>query len=139
MENVKVSRKPRERYPKDFKIKVLKDMYENGLSHNFTVKKYGISCQEVLKYWIRQFPLDSKSLSLSQKVIDKVKAMEEKKRKTEPEVAPKSDLDKAREEIENLRKALQYSELRNEALMEVINIGKKEYGLDLLKKAGAKQ
>lgn len=65
--------------------------------------------------------------------------MEEKKHKAEPEVAPKSELDKAREEIENLRKALQYSELRNEALMEVINIGKKEYGLDLLKKPGAKQ
>ena len=139
MEKVEANRKPRERYPKDFKIKVLKDMYENNLSHSFTVKKYGISCQEVLKYWIRQFSLDSKSLSLSQKVIDRVKAMEEKKHKAEPEVAPKSELDKAREEIENLRKALQYSELRNEALMEVINIGKKEYGLDLLKKPGAKQ
>ena len=53
MEKVEVNRKPRERYPKDFKIKVLKDMYENNLSHSFTVKKYGISCQEVLKYWIK--------------------------------------------------------------------------------------
>lgn len=139
MEKVEVDHKSWERYPKDFKIKVLKDMYENNLSHNFTVKKYSLSHQSVLKYWMRQYPLDSKSLSLSQKVIDKVKAMEEKKRKAEPEVAPKSELDKAHEEIENLRKALQYSELRNEALMEVINIGKKEYGLDLLKKVGAKQ
>ena len=42
-------------------------------------------------------------------------------------------------EIENLRKALAYSELRNEALHEVLKIGKEQYGLDLLKKAGAKQ
>lgn len=136
---MEVKRKSYERYPKDFKIKVLKDMYENNLSYRFTVRKYGITSQQVLKYWIRQYPLDSESLSLSQKVIDKVKAMEEKKRKKELEVASKSELDKAHEEIENLRKALQYSELRNEALMEIINIGKKEYGLDLLKKAGAKQ
>jgi hypothetical protein len=43
-----------------------------------------------------------------------------------------------REENERLRKALQYSELRNEALNEVLKIGKEKYGLDLLKKAGAK-
>ena len=38
-----------------------------------------------------------------------------------------------------LRKALEYSELRNEALNEVLKIGKEKYGIDLLKKAGAKQ
>ena len=32
-----------------------------------------------------------------------------------------------------------YSELRNEALNEVLKIGKEKYGIDLLKKAGAKQ
>ena len=42
-------------------------------------------------------------------------------------------------EVENLRKALAYSELRNEALHEVLKIGKEQYGIDLLKKAGAKQ
>ena len=36
MEKEEVNRKPRERYPKDFKIKVLKDMYENNLFHLFT-------------------------------------------------------------------------------------------------------
>ena len=55
MEKVEVNRKPRERYPKDFKIKVLKDMYENNLSHSFIVKKYGISCQEVLKVSVSTF------------------------------------------------------------------------------------
>jgi hypothetical protein len=41
--------------------------------------------------------------------------------------------------VNNLRKALQYSELRNEALQELLKIGKEEYGIDLLKKAGTKQ
>lgn len=38
-----------------------------------------------------------------------------------------------------LKKALEYSELRNQGLMKVIEISSKEYGEDLLKKAGAKQ
>lgn len=51
----------------------------------------------------------------------------------------KSEEDKLRDEISRLRKALEYSELRNEALNEVLKIGKEQYGIDLLKKAGAKQ
>ena len=41
--------------------------------------------------------------------------------------------------VSRLRKALEYSELRNEALNEVLKIGREQYGIDLLKKAGAKQ
>ena len=51
----------------------------------------------------------------------------------------KTPEEKLQEEVINLRKALQYSELRNEALQELLKIGKEEYGIDLLKKAGAKQ
>jgi hypothetical protein len=34
---------------------------------------------------------------------------------------------------------LKHRRLRNEALNEVLKIGKEKYGIDLLKKAGAKQ
>ena len=47
--------------------------------------------------------------------------------------------EKMQAEILRLRQALEYSELRNEALNEVLKIGREEYGVDLLKKAGAKQ
>lgn len=46
----------------------------------------------------------------------------------------KTPEEKLQEEVSNLRKALQYSELRNEALQELLKIGKEEYGIDLLKK-----
>lgn len=52
---------------------------------------------------------------------------------------PQSEEDRLREENARLRKALEYSELRNEALNEVLKIGREQYGIDLLKKAGAKQ
>ena len=43
------------------------------------------------------------------------------------------------DEIIRLRKALEYSELRNEALHEVLKTGREQFGIDLLKKVGAKQ
>lgn len=42
-------------------------------------------------------------------------------------------------EIQHLRRAQEYSELRSEALHEVLKIGREQHGIYLLKKAGAKQ
>ena len=59
---------------------------------------------------------------------------------SKPEKAcPPSREQEMQAEILRLRQALEYSELRNEALNEVLKIGREEYGVDLLKKAGAKQ
>ena len=55
-----------------------------------------------------------------------------------PSVEP-SETARLREEGARLRKALAYSELRNEALSTILKIGREQYGIDLLKKAGAKQ
>lgn len=52
---------------------------------------------------------------------------------------PLSEEERLRDEVARLRKALEYSELRNEALNEVLKIGRELYGIDLLKKAGAKR
>ena len=67
------------------------------------------------------------------------KAMQKDRKPTKKREAPLTREEQLVKEIENLRKALAYSELRNEALHEVLKIGKEQYGLDLLKKAGAKQ
>ena len=53
--------------------------------------------------------------------------------------APASREQELQAEVNRLRRALEYSELRNEALNEVLKIGREQYGIDLLKKAGAKQ
>ena len=61
------------------------------------------------------------------------------KSKPANQAVPLTEAERLRAEVERLRKALAYSELRNEALGEVLRIGREEYGVDLLKKAGAKQ
>lgn len=131
------SERVRTHYSEEFKLSVLKDMYENGLSINSTAKKYGISSRTSIMSWQMQYPIDSKMLSLSDEVITKVQTMKKGKALTSSEGLTREE--QLLQEVANLRKALAYSELRNEALHEVLKIGKEQYGVDLLKKVGAKQ
>lgn len=117
----------------EFRYLVLKDYYEGNCSKCSIVRKYDLSCVGVLDYWLKKYPITDESLSLSSITIDKVM------KKHLSSSGTKSRTEELEEEVSRLRKALAYSELRNEALKEVINIGKEEYNIDLLKKAGAKQ
>lgn len=69
--------------------------------------------------------------------MERVKKERQKRLAKVPAVP--SEEERLREENARLRKALEYSELRNEALNVLLKIGKEQYGLDLLKKVGAKQ
>lgn len=134
MENKKNGR---EIFSLDFKLKILEYMYEHGLTTFGVAKKFGFKHPTVIS-WHNQYILSEKSLSLSQEIMQKVMDMRKKHelRKAAQEQTPE---EKLKAENENLRKALQYSELRNEALQELLKIGKEEFGIDLPKKAGAKQ
>ena len=133
------SSKSRVYYTEEFKLSVLKDKYENNLSIYSAAKKYGIKANTCICAWEKKYPVDSKLLSLSDEVITRVKTMQKKKRPTVKQETPLTREEQLAREVENLRKALAYSELRNEALHEVLKIGREQYGIDLLKKAGAKQ
>ena len=125
-------------YSEDLKLSVLKDKYENNLSLGCAAKKYGIKAPTCICAWEKKYPVDSKLLSLSDEVITRVN-MKKGKGSVIKQEAPLPREEQLALEVENLRKALAYSELRNEALHEVLKIGKEQYGIDLLKKAGAKQ
>ena len=84
----------------------------------------------------KKYDLDKKRLSLSPDIITKVKAMRSKKEIKKVALSREEELEA---QVSNLKKALEYSELRNQGLMKVIEICSKEYGEDLLKKAGSKQ
>ena len=78
-------------------------------------------------------------LSLSQDLLSQIETMRKAKEKKSQVTSSLSKEEELQAELLRLRKALEYSELRNEALSEVLKIGREEYGIDLLKKAGAKQ
>ena len=53
----------RANYSLDFKLKVLADMYENGLSIFGAAKKFGIKNHYSVDYWVKTYILSEKSLS----------------------------------------------------------------------------
>ena len=128
----------RQQFSMDFKLQLLKEYYESGSSMYKISKKHGVD--DVTFYrWVRFF--ESKGLSLPSE-LSELESKVYMARKRSIECQPSSEmteLERLRDENQRLRKALSYSELRNEALNEVLKIGREQYGIDLLKKAGAKQ
>jgi len=123
-------------YDPSFKFEVLSSYYSNGESLSVTSRLYGIAKVSVYR-WKNRFENTPESLSLSEELLTKLKSM--RKRRKEESLAASESSESLKTEITRLRKALEYSELRNEALSELLKIGREEYGIDLLKKAGAKQ
>ena len=134
---MKKERRTRRHFDDQFRLSVLKDYYESGASYSQISRKYDVSSGNVIawerKYMNKCVPLPADIQELEKQVFMAKKSKEARV----PQV--KNEEDKLREENARLRKALEYSELRNEALNEVLKIGREQYGIDLLKKAGAKQ
>ena len=133
---MKKERKTVRHFDDQFRLSVLKDYYESGASYYQIARKYDVATGNVIawerKYMNKCVPLPSDIQELEKRVF-----MAKKVRDSKPQQVM-SEEEKLRDENARLRKALEYSELRNEALNEVLKIGKEQYGIDLLKKAGAK-
>ena len=128
----------RQQFSMDFKLQLLKEYYESGSSMHSISKQHGVN--DVTFYrWVRSF--ESKGLSLPSELseLENQVYMARKKSESSKTPAPRTEIEGLQEENMRLRKALAYSEVRNEALHELLKIGREKYGIDLLKKAGAKQ
>ena len=127
-----------ERYSTDFKLRLLEEFHAGDSSQYAICKKYGVGYRSFTN-WVRKFEAKLPSLPDSLPEVEKRVYMGRVKSKPANQAVPMTEAERLRAEVERLRKALAYSELRNEALGEVLRIGREEYGVDLLKKAGAKQ
>ena len=119
----------------DFKMSVLSDYYQSNQSEVSICRKYQLS-KGTVQRWEKEYVLAEKELPLSTELLVKLDQMRTLK---ETSKVPRSREEELADEIMRLRKALEYSELRNEALHEVLKIGREQFGIDLLKKVGAKQ
>lgn len=127
------------RYDETFKLSLLVKYYEGSLSQNAFCKSHEVDVTTFI-HWRRKYEEEIVSLPSDISELEKqVYQMARKKKELRLSSESKTIEEQLREENERLRKALAYSELRNEALNELIKIGKDQYGFDLLKKAGAKQ
>ena len=125
-------------YENDFKLKVLSEYLSSNESIYFFNKKYKLP-NGTINRWKTDFLSSHKSLSLPDKVLAQIEIIRKKEQKKKASSQPKSREEELQEEVKRLREALEFSEMRNEALHEVLKIGREQYGIDLLKKAGARQ
>lgn len=119
----------------EFKLSVLSDYFQSNQSEGSICKKYQLSKGTILR-WEKEYVLAEKALPLSSELLKKLEQMRTLKETSKVSRSREEELE---DEIMRLRKALEYSELRNEALHEVLKIGREQFGIDLLKKVGAKQ
>ena len=134
---MKKERRTPRHFDDQFRLSVLKEFYESGSSCRQIARKYGLGNANILA-WEKKYSKKYVSLPSDIQELEKQVFMA-KKKKEEKLAQPINEEERLREENARLRKALAYSELRNEALNEVLKIGVERYGIDLLKKAGAKQ
>lgn len=120
-----------------FRLTVLKELYESGKPLYAVSRQYGVS-HASLAEWKRKYEKNLLPLPADLNELEKQVYMARKKYEA-AQPQPQTESEKLKDEVERLRKALSYSELRNEGLLEVLKIGREQYGIDLLKKAGAKQ
>ena len=134
---MKKERRAARHFDDQFRLSVLKDYYESGASYYQVARKYGVGRSNIIT-WERKYMNKCVSLPSDIQELEKQVFMAKKARDSRPQQVM-SEAERLRDENARLRKALEYSELRNEALNEVLKIGREQYGIDLLKKVGAKQ
>ena len=117
-------------YDDAFKLRVLSDYYQSGMSKSFICKKWGISHLTFLK-WEKLWPIDSKALSLPSEIISTYHMGGKDRGKSEEQIL--------QERISALEKSLSLERMRCRALEKVIEIAEHEEGISILKKDGVKQ
>ena len=119
------------KFTDDFKLRVLSDYYESGMSKNFIAHKWGLSNNSVISNWQKLWPIDSKELSLPSEIISTYRMGGKDRGKTDEQIL--------QDRIAELERSLQMERMRSRALEKVIEIAEREEGISILKKDGVRQ
>lgn len=122
---------PKRSYDESFKLEAIQYYYESGVSIGSVLRKYDLSGYAIFAGWLKRYPVDSKELSLSDEINLYQMERQEKPVLTNEELLS--------ERIKALEKALEYSKLRTRAMEVLIDVAEKNEGINIRKKAGAKQ
>ena len=113
-----------------FKLRVLSDYYQSGMSKSFISRKWGVSRPTFIR-WKKLWPIDSKALSLPSEIISTYHMGGKDRGKSEEQIL--------QERISAREKSLSLERMRCRALEKVIEIAECEEGISILKKDGVKQ
>lgn len=120
--------KTKKHYSESFKLQVLSDYYANGNHLRPTCRKWDVSC-DCLCRWIKASCTNEKKVVSLQPETKDDPIMQDNQ----------PTIQELQQQVANLQKSLEFERLRVIAYERLIEIVKKEDGIDLLKKGGAKQ
>ena len=120
--------KTRNIYSESFKLQVLSDYYANGSQLLATARKWNIPDSSLWSW-----------LNASCKNEKKVVSLQSETKADLPMQENQPTIQELQQQVVNLQKSLELERLRVAAYERLIEVVKKEDGIDLLKKGGAKQ
>ena len=117
-----------EKLPDGLKQQIVQEVLNGKYTKEEARRIYGIKSSSGILEWMRKFAdIDPKSHGVNP--IPKLESMKEESKET---IALKI-------KIKELEAELKYSELKGRAYQIMVELAKEQYGLDLVKKSGAKQ
>ena len=117
------------RFSIEERIRILHESAMSGLSDGAISRKYGILGHSTLSKWRKNLEKWKKSITFAPEIRPQVVDLSIMKRQTPEELE---------QEVQRLRKQLEWSELQNKALNVMIDIAESQ-GIKIRKKSGAKQ
>lgn len=116
------------RYSESFKLQVLSDYYANGSQLLATARKWNIPDSSLWSWLNASCKNEKKVVPLQTETEDRPTMQDNQ-----------STIQELQQQVSELQKSLELERLRVVAYERLIEVVKKEDGIDLLKKGGAKQ
>ena len=120
--------KKAEKFPDTLKREIVLEVLSGRLSKEEARRVYGIKSKSGVLEWMRTFA----GISSQAHGVDPIPKLKDMKKD------PK-EVERLKTKIKELEQELEYLELKGRAYQIMVEIARKEYGLDLEKKLGTKQ
>lgn len=120
--------KVRGRYPEELKRKIAKEYLAGRASAGYLAEEHGLKNKSVVKEFVKWYRRKDELC------VQNEDSMADKKASADNAGEPS-----AREQLKQLKRQLELSQLKVEALETMIDIAEKELQIDIRKKSGAKQ
>jgi transposase-like protein len=134
VEKVKREGRKHAHYSESFKLKVLKDYMENGLSRKEASKKYNLNDASIISHWVRKFGIDKSSIKNEAEVVVLKRAV-----KSDRELGLEFRIKELEKRLSEKEREVSVEKLRTRALSTMIDVAEEQLHIQIRKKAGAKQ
>ena len=119
------------RYSEEFKLSVIRDYYSSGMSKYACRRKYQLSSDSILLYWLRKYGNEEKVVSLQPEASEEDMANRSKD-------SYRDENAQLKKRIRELEKALEFSRLETLARDMMIDKAEEFFDIPIRKKSGAK-